>query len=102
RAPMLAGREGDLPVAVRKTFPPVEFHDALEAEVAREVAHAPGHDANFWMRQFAERGFVEMIEVRVRQEHQVYGRQMLQAQAGALDAFQQKQPVRKIRVNEDV
>jgi len=44
--PMFAGRERDLPVAMGKTLPPIEFDDALEAEVPGEVAHAPGHDAD--------------------------------------------------------
>src|SRR5882724_572839 len=30
--PMFAGRERDLPVAMGKTLPPIEFDDALEAE----------------------------------------------------------------------
>src|SRR5882724_10066307 len=37
-APMFAGSQSDLPVAMGKTLPPIEFHDALEPEVAGEVA----------------------------------------------------------------
>ena len=49
-----------------------------------------------------KRRFVKMIEMRVREQHQVNRRQVLDFQAGALDALQQKQPVRKIRVNQHV
>ena len=87
---------------LRKTFPPVQLDDAREAEVVREVADAARHDADFRMRQFAQRRLVKMIEVRVRQQHQINRRQIVDFQAGALDAFQQKKPVRKIRVNQHV
>jgi hypothetical protein len=68
----------------------------------REVADAPRHHADFRLRQFAQRRLVEMIEVRVRQQHQVNRRQIPDFHAGALDALQQKQPVREIRVNQHV
>ena len=102
RAPMFARRERHLPVALRKTFPPFQFDDAAEAEIVREVADAARHDADFGMRQFAQGRLVKMVEVRVRQQHQVNRRQILDFQTGALDAFQQKKPVRKIRVNQHV
>lgn len=101
-APMFAGREGDGPVVVRETFPPFEFNDALEAEVQREVADAPGHDADFRMRQSANGWFVKMIEVRVREQDEVNRRQVLDFQAGAFDAFEKEKPVGEIRVDEDV
>jgi hypothetical protein len=99
---MFAGREGDFPVVVRKTFPPFEFDNAFEAEIRGEVADAPGHDADFRMREAAECGFVKMIKVRVREEDEVYGRQVLDFEAGAFDAFEEKEPVGKVRVNQDV
>ena len=40
--------------------------------------------------------------MRVRQQHQINRRQVADFQPGALDALQQKQPVRKIRVNQHV
>jgi hypothetical protein len=99
---MFARREGDLPIVVGKTFPPIELDHALEAEVDREVADAPGHDADFWMRQTAQGGFMEMIEMRVREQDQIDGREVFDFQAGAFDAFEEKQPVGKIRVDEHV
>src|SRR5258708_2117378 len=53
RAPMLAGRERHLPFLLPETFPVVEFDDAREAEVVREIADAARHHADFWMRQFS-------------------------------------------------
>jgi hypothetical protein len=102
RTPMFARREGDFPIVVGKTFPPIELDDPLEAEVEREIAHAPGHDADFRVRQTAQRWFMKMIEVRVREQNQIDGREILDFQAGTFDAFEQEQPVGKIGVDEDV
>ena len=101
-APMFAGRERDLVIAVGEAFPPVEFDDAFEAEVAGEVAHAPGHDADFGMGQFAEAGFMEMIKVGVGEEDEVDGRKIFEAKAGAFDALEEKKPVGEIGIDEDV
>ena len=43
-----------------------------------------------------------MVEVRVRQQHQVNRRQIFDAQAGALEPLQQKKPVGKIRVHQHI
>ncbi len=102
RAPVFAGSERDFPVVVRKTFPPVKFDDAFEAEVEREVANAPGHDADFRMRQAAQGGFVKMIEVRVGEQDEIDGREVLDFQAGAFDAFEEEKPVGEIGIDEDV
>lgn len=101
-APMFAGRQGDLPVAMGEALPPIELDDALEPEVAGEVAHAPRHDADFGVGQFAEGRFVKVVEVGVSEEDEINGRQVFDAEAGAFDAFEQEEPVGEIGVNEDV
>jgi hypothetical protein len=101
-APMFARGERDLPIAMRKTFPPVEFDDAFEAEVAREVTHAPGHDADFGMRQFAEAGFVKVVKVRVGEQDEINGRKVFDPEAGAFDSLQEKEPVGEVGIDKDV
>src|SRR5262245_2646503 len=64
RAPMFARGERHFPIAMRKSFPPFQLNDPAKTEIVRQVAHAPGQDRNFWMRQAAKRGFVKMIEMR--------------------------------------
>ena len=54
------------------------------------------------MRQTPQRWFVEMIEMRVCQQNQVNGRKMFDRQPGTLEAFQQKQPVGEIGINENI
>ena len=103
RAPQcLLGVNVTFQSARRKTFPVLQLDDAREAEVVREIADAARHDADFGMRQLPQRRLVEMIEVRVRQQNEINRRQIFYFQTGALDAFQQKKPVRKIRINQHV
>ncbi|MDB6016623.1 MAG: hypothetical protein JWR19_1112 [Pedosphaera sp.] len=101
-APVFARGEGDFPIAMGKAFPPVEFDDAFEAEVAGEVAHAPGHDADFGVGQFAEGRFVKVIEMGVGEEDEIDGGQVLDFKAGTFDAFEEEKPVGEIGVDEDV
>ena len=101
-APVLAGGQCDFPVAMREGFPPFQFDDAAKAKIMGEIADTPGHDADFRMRQSAEGGFVEMIKVRVREQDQIDGREVLDFHAGALDAFEEEQPVGKVWIDEDV
>ncbi len=56
--------------------------DALEAQVVHEVAHAEGDDDGLVGRHGAQRAAVEVVEVRVRDEHEVDHRQFVQAEAG--------------------
>jgi hypothetical protein len=102
RAPMFARREGDLPFAVEKTFEPLQFDDALEAQAAREIAHAPGHDANFRRTNAANTRLVKVIEVRVREQDEIDRRKILELEASVFDALQQEKPVREIGIDEDI
>jgi hypothetical protein len=45
---------------------------------------------------------VKVIEVRVREQDEIDGRQILDAQAGAFDAFEEKNPIGEIRINENI
>jgi len=102
RAPMFARRQRHFPVLVTNALPPFQFNDAFEAKIERKVANSPRHDGNFRLRQSAKRGFVKVIEVRVGQEHQVDGRQVLNFQTRPFDAFQKEQPVREVRIDEHI
>ena len=102
RAPVLGRREGDFPALVGKAFPPLQLNDAPEAQIPGQIAHAPGHNRDFWRIQPAQGGAMEMIEVGVGEEHQINARQVLNLQPGAADALQQKQPVGEIGINQHI
>ena len=45
---------------------------------------------------------MEMIEMGVGQQHQINGGQVLDSQTGAFDAFEQEEPVGKVRINQNI
>ena len=71
-------------------------------QVVRQIAHAPRHDADLGMRQSAQSWFMKMVEMGMGEEYEVDRGQILYFKTGALDALQQKEPVRKIRVNQHI
>jgi len=54
------------------------------------------------MWQSPQRWLVEMIEVRVRQQHQINRRKVLDFQSCPLKPLQKEKPVRKIRVHQNI
>ena len=87
---------------MRKALPPFEFDDAAKAEIVRQVAHTPGHEANFWMRQAAQARLMKMIEVRVSEQHQIDRREVLDTHSGSFDPLQEKNPIGEIGVDQHV
>src|SRR2546423_2298666 len=68
----------------------------------RQVADAPGHNADFWMWEQAESGLVKMIKVRVGQQDEVNRGQIFEAQAGPFNSFEQEESVGEIGIDQDI
>ena len=98
-APMFAGGEGDAPIPVRKTFPPFQLDDPAKAEVVCQVTYAPRHYPDFGRWQAPQGGFMEMIEMGMGEQQEVNRRQMLDLQPGALDPFEEEEPVGEVGVD---
>ena len=94
-APMVGGGLGDADAFERKVLPAAEFHDLAEAEIGDEVSDVFGDDddggasgvAAGMARECAERGPMEVIEVRVRDQNGVERRQVADTNAGAAQAL---------------
>src|SRR5258707_6124809 len=99
-APVFARGEGYFPLTVSEAFPSLQFNDPPEAQAARQIADPPGEDGDLRRGQFAQGWFVEVVEVRMSQQHQINWGQIADSQAGALDPFQQEEPVGEVRVDE--
>jgi len=102
-APVLAWRERDLPILVRKLFPPLQFNHALEPKVAAPDPRRP--TASRRSSDAANGGALacgKLVEVRMRQQHEINRRQMFDLETRTLDPFQQEKPVREVRINQDV
>lgn len=100
----------DLNIAELKTLPPLEFHNRSIAKIANNIANTPRDDdrrplarlAPREPRDGAQRGPVQVVEVSVRNQHRVDGRQVAQPQAGAAKPLKHEDPAGKVRVNQDV
>jgi hypothetical protein len=75
---------------------------ALEAEVMHEIGDARRHDDRLLRGDRGERAAVQVIEVGVRNEHEVDVRQVVDGQPGALEPPDDDEPVGPVRVDEDV
>jgi hypothetical protein len=95
RAPMLARGESHFPVAMLKAFPRLQFDDAVEPKVAREVADAPGHHSDLRRGQLAQGRFVKMIEMRMREEDQINRGRSLILRPARLIRFSRKSQLAK-------
>src|SRR6202453_5378489 len=94
--------QGDLPIAVGEAFQPLDFVDAFETDIGGQITHAPRHDADFGGEQTAQRFAVKMIEVGMSEQNDINWREILELKSGAADAFDEKEPIGKVRVDEDI
>ena len=92
--PMLRGRVGDRQSAMSVFFPPFQLDDLAEAEVRNEVANVARDDQDGSLSESAamtrdgtERRAVEVIEMRVRDQHDVDARQISNTKAGTTQTF---------------
>lgn len=110
RTPVPAGRHGDIHAAEAGRLPPVERADFRESEPAEQVFDAQRHDGDRSFagqpagvaNDFAQRREVEVVHVRVCEEHGVNGGQVLDADAGFAQAMDQDEPVGENRVDQEV
>src|SRR5581483_133196 len=75
---------------------------AVKAEVVDEIADFKRDDDRLAIRDFAQCAAVEVIEMRVRDEDEIDLRQVVQAEAGMLDTFDDFEPLRPVRIDQDV
>ena len=77
------------------------MHD-VEAEVVHQISDADRHDDRLIGRDLAQRAPVEMIEMRVRHEHEIDLRQMVNFEARLLQPLDHLQPLRPVRIDQDI
>ena len=53
-------------------------------------------------RDGAQRLAMQVIEVRVRYQHNIHGRQVAQVQSGLAQAFENEEPAREVGIDDDV
>src|SRR5579864_5295582 len=91
-------------------IPPVELDDLIETEIRHQVEHVMRNDQRGgaagqpprMVHDGAQRRTMQVIEMRMRHQHQVDGRKVVNAQPGFAYPLQKKEPAREVRVDGDV
>src|ERR1700687_3475669 len=91
------------------TLPPVELDDLGKAKIGDQIEDMSGnHDrrgdaasAQVVLHDGTQRWTMQMIEMRMRDQHHVDGRQVGDAKSGTTQAFQYKKPACEIGIDDD-
>ena len=94
-------------IAVPRTVPPVELDDLREAQIGDQIRHMARNDdgrggsprTQIVLHDGAQRRPVQMIEVRMRHQHQIDSRQIAHSNPGTPQPLQHKQPAREVRID---
>src|ERR1019366_1544000 len=109
-APMARRNVRNLHIAELKALPPVQLNDPSIAQVADQVPNMPGHDdcrpfaglASREPRNGAQRGPVQVVEVRVRNQHRVDCRQLPQLQPRTAQPLENENPAREVGIDQNI
>ena len=90
-----------------RTFPPIEFDNLREAEIGNQIGDMARNDncrrfsprTQIVVHDRAQRGPMQMIEVRVRHQHRIDGWQIAHTNAGTPQSLQHKQPAGKVGID---
>ena len=102
RAPVMTRRERDAKRPELDALPMIELMHDVEPEIVHEIADADRHDDRLIGRDFAQRAPIEVIEVRMRHEHEIDVRQVEQIEAWFLQPLHHFEPHRPVGVDQHV
>ena len=96
-------------ILMPRTFPPVELNDFGKPEIRNQIRDVSWDDdcrrhsarAQVVLHDGPQRCTVQMIEVGVRNQHHIDGRQISDSQAGPPQALQHKKPARKVGIDDN-
>jgi len=101
-SPMVTWRERNLERPEFHGLPVVEFVHDVKSEIVDQVSHARWND-NRLVRGYApQRAPVEVIKMRMRHEYEVNRRQMMNFEARLFQSFDDLEPFRPNRIDQDV
>ena len=98
-------RDGHIAMAI--TVPPVQLNHVAEAEIRDQIEYMLRHNdcgrrtspLFGVLDQRSQRRPVQVIEVRVRDEYQIDGRQITNLYARLAQSFQHKKPAREVGID---
>lgn len=102
RAPMITRRKRYADRSEFYLLPTIEFVNDVKSEIMDEVADSEWDDDRLIGRDFAQGAAIEMVEMRVCNEHNIDRRQMMNLEAWLLQPLYDLQPFRPIWIDENV
>jgi hypothetical protein len=102
RAPVVAGSELHFGRPDGARLPVIQFMHAMESQIVHEISDIKGDDDRLLFRHGTKGFAVEMIEVGVRDQHEVNVRKIVDLQPRHFHALHDLQPVRPVRVDQHV
>jgi hypothetical protein len=101
-SPVVTWRERNLERPEFDGLPVVEFVDDVEPEIVDQVSHA-GWNHDRLVRGYApQRAPVEVIKMGMGHEYEINGRQMMDFESRLFQSFDDLEPFRPNRINQDV
>jgi hypothetical protein len=102
RPPMVSWCERNFERAKLDSLPVIELVHDMKSEIVHEITNACRND-NGLVRSDAPQGAsVEVVEVRMRHQDIIDGRQMMNFEPGLFQSFDNFEPFRPDRVDQDV
>jgi len=100
--------DGDIAMAVAS--PPIKFYDVAKTEVRDQIKNMFGHDCGgprptvllCMLYDRPKRGAMEMIEMRMCDQHQINGGKVSDAQARLSQPLKNEEPAREIRIDHSI
>ena len=99
---MVTWRERNLEWPEFDGLPVVEFVHDVKPKIVDQVAHARWNHDGLVRRYASERAPVEVIKMRMGHEYEVNGRQMMNFEARLFQSFNDLEPFRPNRIDQDV
>ena len=102
RPPVVSRGKSHLHIAELDRLPYIEFMHAVEAEPLHETSDIARHDDRLLAGYASQRLAVEVVEMRMRDEHGVDFRQRMQFEAGLTETFHDLEPACPVRIDEQI
>ncbi len=101
-SPVVTWRERNLERPEFDGLPVVEFVHDVEPEIVDQVPHSRWNHDGLVRGYAAQRAPVEVIKMRMGYEYEVNGRQMMDFEARLFQSFDDLEPFRPNRIDQDV
>src|SRR4030095_3366014 len=101
-SPVVTWRERNFERPEFDGLPVVEFVHDVKPEIVDQVSHARWNHDRLVRSYAAQRATVDVIKMRMGHEYEVNGRQMMDFETGPFQSFDDLEPFRPNRIDQDV